>query len=98
MNFWLVSPLTTPTIGNLTFSTSRDELFNNIQNAPLKIPNYLSNDAKSLLKAVTLFCYSFSYFNETQPKGLDLAKETLRKSKRISTSLISTGKMSIIGK
>lgn len=30
----------------------RDELFQNIEKAPLKLPSTLSNDAKSLLKAV----------------------------------------------
>ena len=30
----------------------REELFQNIEKAPLKLPSYISNEARSLLKAV----------------------------------------------
>ena len=33
----------------------REELFENIKSAPLKLPSYLSADAKSLLKAVIFY-------------------------------------------
>lgn len=36
----------------LIFFFQREELFNNIQRAPLKMPSYISNEAKSLLKGV----------------------------------------------
>lgn len=32
----------------------REDLFANIEKAPLKIPNYISNDASSLLKCVII--------------------------------------------
>ncbi|EAS04466.2 Serine/Threonine kinase domain protein (macronuclear) [Tetrahymena thermophila SB210] len=34
------------------YANNRDELFYNIEKAPLKIPSYLSNEARSLLKAL----------------------------------------------
>ena len=34
------------------YANNREELFNNIEKAPLKLPTFLSVDAKSLLKAV----------------------------------------------
>ena len=34
------------------YANNRDQLFSNIQTAPLKIPSYISADAASLLKGV----------------------------------------------
>ena len=34
------------------YANNREELFHNIENAPLKMPNYISAEGKSLLKAV----------------------------------------------
>jgi len=36
------------------YANNREELFNNIEKAPLKLPSFLSVDAKSLLKAVII--------------------------------------------
>ena len=36
------------------YANNREELFNNIEKAPLKLPTFLSVDAKSLLKAVII--------------------------------------------
>jgi hypothetical protein len=41
-----------PIIGKIYLFTFREELFNNIKEATLKIPSGLSPDAKSLLKAL----------------------------------------------
>ena len=38
------------------YANNREELFNNIEKAPLKLPTFLSVDAKSLLKAVKIIC------------------------------------------
>lgn len=37
---------------NIPLTIIREELFRNIENAPLKIPSYISTEGKSLLKAV----------------------------------------------
>jgi len=37
------------------YANNRDELFYNIENAVLKIPSYISLEARGLLKAVILF-------------------------------------------
>jgi protein-serine/threonine kinase len=34
------------------YANNRDELFNNIEKGPLKIPSYISTEGKNLLKAV----------------------------------------------
>jgi hypothetical protein len=34
------------------YTNDRQELFNNIEKQPIKLPNTLSNEARSLLKAV----------------------------------------------
>lgn len=34
------------------YANNREELFNNIENAPLKMPSYISLEGKSLLKSV----------------------------------------------
>lgn len=43
---------------------NREELFMNIEKAPLKIPSYISADAASLLKSVILKFYQYflNYF------------------------------------
>lgn len=38
------------------FSSNRDELFDNIQKAQLKLPRTMTDDAKSLIKNVRLYC------------------------------------------
>lgn len=52
MNYWLVYPHITQIIGIFLLLKKREDLFYNIENAPLKLPNYLSNEAKSLIKSV----------------------------------------------
>ena len=49
------------------YAESKDELFQNIENAPLKIPGHLSNDVKDLLKRVSNNYLSFDlrYFLES---------------------------------
>lgn len=37
------------------YANNREELFNNIEKAPLKIPSYISAEGKNLLKAVFMF-------------------------------------------
>lgn len=41
------------------YANNREELFNNIENAPLKMPTYISLEGKSLLKSVSFKFYSF---------------------------------------
>lgn len=36
------------------YANNRDELFNNIENAPLKMPSYISLEGKSILKSVSI--------------------------------------------
>ena len=35
------------------YANNRDELFYNIENAPLKIPSHISSEGRNLLKAVS---------------------------------------------
>jgi len=35
------------------YANNREELFNNIEKAALKIPTFISNEGKNLLKAVS---------------------------------------------
>jgi serine/threonine protein kinase len=43
------------------FTQNKQQLFNNIQRAPLKVPKSLSEESKSLLKGVRIFQSFFSY-------------------------------------
>ena len=49
------------------YSHNREELFNNIEKGPLKIPSYISEDAKALIVDVQLtkyFVYIFLAFTK----------------------------------
>ena len=41
------------------YSNNKEQLYQNIQNGPLKLPNFLSEDARQLLIAVIYFIVDF---------------------------------------
>lgn len=71
------------------YAESREELFKNIESAPLMLPSHASPECKSLLKAVSSYYTSFW-------KGIlfeDLEQEGLKRSNLILGFRTSVGKM-----